>query len=146
MINNENIKQFETTNKGRLQAEDYRRRLQSIVQQHGGFCMSQYIENQNQKLLLQCANGHQWRASASSIVYSKSWCPICARNHILSIGEMNELARRKGGICISRKYTNSKTKLLWQCADGHQWHATPFSIKTRRSWCPECTRMNEKKN
>ena len=131
---------FKHSYEGTSQYEGYLEKIQSLAHDRRGFCFSFNIENQNQKLLWQCANGHQWRASATSILYSKSWCPVCAGNHILTIGEMVEIAKSRGGKCLSRTYINSKTKLKWLCAKGHSWHATPFSIKNRQSWCPVCNR------
>ena len=55
-----------------------------------------------------------------------------------TIGEMQQLATAKGGICLSEDYINSKTKLVWECRKGHRWEATPFSVKVRESWCPAC--------
>ena len=52
--------------------------------------------------------------------------------------EMRKIAIAKGGKCLSPYYTNNKVKLLWECSCGHQWFATPFSIKVRNSWCPVC--------
>ena len=54
------------------------------------------------------------------------------------IEKMRQLARTRGGLCLSDLYINSKSKLWWQCAKGHRWQATPFSVKIRKSWCPEC--------
>jgi len=54
------------------------------------------------------------------------------------ISELQGIAMKKGGNCLSQKYSNNKGKLLWQCEMGHQWFATPFSIKVRKSWCPVC--------
>jgi len=55
-----------------------------------------------------------------------------------TIQEMKLLAKSKGGICWSKAYVNSKTNLWWECIYGHRWQATPFSVKTRDSWCPVC--------
>lgn len=135
---------FEPSNEGKFRYEGYLEKIQSLVHHRGGFCFSYKIENQNQKLLWQCAKGHQWRASAASILYSRSWCPVCAGNYILTIDEMYKIAQSRGGQCLSKTYINSKTKLRWQCTEGHRWNATPFSIKIRHSWCPVCNK--EKKN
>ena len=37
----------------------------------------------------------------------------------ISIEEMQEIARKRGGKCLSKKYINAHTKLEWQCANGH---------------------------
>lgn len=126
----------------KLSHEGYLGKIHSLAHRRGGLCYSYKIENQNQKLLLECAKGHQWRASATSVLYSKSWCPICAGNQALTIDEMNDIAKDRGGKCLSKSYINSKTKLQWQCAEGHTWQATPFSIKNRKSWCPVCYKIN----
>jgi len=60
-----------------------------------------------------------------------------------TIEEMQEIARGRGGVCLSTNYTNSKTKLRWQCKSGHRWKAAPNRIK-RGSWCPACARLPRK--
>lgn len=55
-----------------------------------------------------------------------------------SIIEMQEIAKSRGGFCVSKKYINSKEKLWWKCFKGHRWQSTPFSVKVRKSWCPVC--------
>ena len=37
----------------------------------------------------------------------------------LSIKEMQILANAKNGICVSKNYINSKSKLTWKCKEGH---------------------------
>ncbi len=55
-----------------------------------------------------------------------------------TIEQMREVAQKRGGKCISDKYTSTFTKLKWQCAKNHVWEATPTHIKHSQSWCPEC--------
>jgi hypothetical protein len=50
---------------------------------------------------------------------------------------LRELARERGGKCLSERYLGVKEKLLWECAALHRWEATPFAI-LRGSWCPQC--------
>lgn len=47
------------------------------------------------------------------------------------------IARERGGECLSDEYLNSKTKLPWRCAEGHEWEALPTNIK-RGHWCLVC--------
>ena len=51
---------------------------------------------------------------------------------------MQQLAKRKDGKCLSKTYTNGRTKLQWQCHKGHKWNAVPESINSG-SWCPVCS-------
>jgi hypothetical protein len=63
----------------------------------------------------------------------------------LGIEEMRDLARRRGGECLSPKYTNLGTELLWRCREGHEWSASPRSIKHAKTWCPICAKMRVKR-
>ena len=56
----------------------------------------------------------------------------------LTIEEMQDLARSRGGLCLSDTYVNNRVRLLWQCGNGHQWHASPGSVKNGGHWCPIC--------
>jgi hypothetical protein len=49
--------------------------------------------------------------------------------------DLQALAASRGGRVLSDYYIHSTTKLLWRCAEGHEWEAIPHSIK-RGSWCP----------
>lgn len=112
--------------------------MQEIAEMKNGLCLSKTYINQKTKLHWQCWYGHKWWAHPDSIIHQNSWCPVCAGNNKLTIEEMYKLANKKGGKCLSEKYINSKSKLLWECSNGHRWYATPFSIKVRNSWCPSC--------
>jgi len=51
--------------------------------------------------------------------------------------ELQALATSRRGQILSTYYINNQTKLEWRCQEGHQWAATPSSIK-RGTWCPIC--------
>ena len=52
---------------------------------------------------------------------------------------MRELAKSRGGKCLSTEYINANTKLEWMCKEGHRWKAIPDTVK-QGSWCPYCAR------
>ena len=56
----------------------------------------------------------------------------------LTIEEMQSLAKKRGGKCLSKRYVNQRTKLEWECAKGHRWKAGGSSVKSG-SWCLECS-------
>lgn len=114
--------------------------MQNIAKQRGGCCISYKYHNLKIKLLWQCEKGHQFYSTPGSVRNLGTWCPVCANNLPLTIEQMHLLAAVKGGKCLSKKYTNSKIKLLWQCEKEHKWKAMPFSIKNRNSWCPVCAK------
>lgn len=61
-----------------------------------------------------------------------------AYRHKPKIEEMREIAKKRGGLCLSEKYIDVHTKLKWQCKKGHVWNAVPDSVKNANHWCPKC--------
>ncbi|SEA31669.1 zinc-ribbon domain-containing protein [Selenomonas ruminantium] len=116
--------------------ENYMKKLQEIAAQHGGVCLSeQYISMKN-KLAWKCSEGHTWNASPANILKG-TWCPKCA-GKFCDIDDMSDLARKKGGECLSNKYISNQIPLKWKCNQGHIFEATPASIKAG-TWCPDCS-------
>lgn len=97
--------------------------MQKIAIAKGGLCLSHHYINSRIKLLWQCGNGHQWYATLFSIKVWDSWCPQCAGNQSLGIDAMHRLAQKNEGKCLLTKYLNCKTKMLWQCKEGHQFQS-----------------------
>ena len=121
--------------------------IRSIAEAKSGILLSTEYTNNREKLLWQCVKGHKWFATAHDVCSkSNSWCPKCSGKARLTIDELNEIAKSKGGKLLSKKIINSKTKLKWQCADGHTWEAQPTCIKNQNQWCPYCNAYpNEEK-
>jgi len=108
-----------------------------IAIERGGKLLSDSCTSGKQKLLWECSKGHQWSAQPASIKNSGQWCPYCAGKVQKTIKEMQELAAKKGGLCLSDFYVNVKTKLEWQCKEGHTWKSCPTNI-IDGNWCPVC--------
>ena len=116
--------------------------MHALAAKRGGRCLSSdYIDNQS-KLEWQCKKGHKWFARASNI--KRHWCPGCSKNKKKTIEDMQEMAVKKGGKCLSIKYLNAHIKLDWQCGVFHTWAASPNSI-FRGAWCPFCAIESRKK-
>jgi hypothetical protein len=122
--------------------------IQRLAGKRGGKCLSPSYTNNRHPLLWECKLGHRWKAIPANVKGGKSkrgtWCLECynLRRRFRtrdSIEKMEKLARRRGGHCLSGEYINSKSKLLWQCEEGHRWRAVPVSVR-RGSWCPACAR------
>lgn len=54
---------------------------------------------------------------------------------------LSEIARKRGGKLLTLNYTNSSTKMQFQCFHGHIFEIVPNSIKQGR-WCPSCKKYN----
>ncbi|MFZ4740196.1 MAG: zinc-ribbon domain-containing protein [Bacteroidales bacterium] len=113
-----------------------------IIEKRNGKCFSNSYINNYSKLDIQCEHGHKFTTTVKSIKIG-GWCPQCAideraKKKRLSIDDMNVLAKRKHGKCLSVSYTNSTTKLLWGCKNGHQFYSRPGNVQTGY-WCPTCS-------
>jgi hypothetical protein len=115
--------------------------MQKIAIDKGGKCLSTEYINSKSTLFWQCSCGHQWQATPFSIKIRKSWCPVCAGNQPFGMDTMHKLAEKNQGTCLSTTYENCKTKMLWKCKNGHQFHATPENVKHGK-WCPHCRNTN----
>lgn len=107
-----------------------------LAAQRGGQCLSQKYVNNHSALKWRCAKGHVWKAEPR-LIGQGHWCPACHGTPKGTLQQMRELAQERGGRCASKTYLGSQGKLVWRCAVGHLWEATPATIKAGR-WCPHC--------
>lgn len=113
---------------------------QSHAAEKEGKCLSATFVNVNEDLEWECKNRHQWIAPLSRIRQG-IWCQRCYWESLSStLEEMQQIAKDRGGRCLSDQYVDSRTKLNWRCSQGHRWEATPGHIKNG-SWCPECSHV-----
>lgn len=100
-----------------------------------GVCLSKFYKNNKQKLDWQCNKcNHCWSASWNSISRGR-WCPKCAVR--LTINDCYIFANKKNGKCLSNKYVNNKSPLMWECGDCSYVWETSF-VNARNGWCPKC--------
>ena len=115
--------------------------MKAIATPRGGSCLSTEYINVETPLLWKCGAGHQWTATPDSI-RGGSWCPSCAQNQRLELKEMHALARKRGGRCLSNRYINNHSPLLWECRRSHRWKAAPCNVRggerKRGTWCQRC--------
>jgi thiol-disulfide isomerase/thioredoxin len=112
--------------------------MQKLAEKKGGKCLSTEYVDTTTKLSWRCREGHVWTSAPANII-AGNWCPYCAGNLKLTIEDMQSIAEKRGGKCLSNKYFNVDAKLEWQCRKGHVWKTTPNSIKSG-NWCPYCSR------
>jgi len=107
------------------------------AKKHKGKCISKEYVNSLTYLEWECEIKHRWLATLSHIRYG-TWCPNCANNVKLGLVIAQQIAKERGGKCISTEYINNSTNLKWECKIKHRWKATLQNIKNNNSWCPEC--------
>jgi phage FluMu protein Com len=112
--------------------------LKELARERGGELLSERFSGMNARMHWRCGTcGHDWWQSANPIAYAGTWCPRCNGPRLVSIEDMKELARERGGLCLSETYVNTKTHLKWRCSRGHEWPAMPLNVQ-KGHWCPEC--------
>lgn len=132
--------------------------LQMVAMERGGELVSNEYINARRKLLWRCGQcKHEWFATTDNILRLGSWCPLCARRQSrnrVTLTDMQAIADMHGGVCLSKEYQGATVPLLFRCADGHEFWATPNNIRrgvrgrgTQRkpSWCPICARERLRK-
>lgn len=112
---------------------------QEVAKEKNGKCLSAEYINNGTDLLWECSFGHKWFAPLDRIKNAGRWCPYCSKKAKLNIEVARQMAIEKGGKCLSKEYTDNKTKMLWECLYGHKWKAPLSAI--RNHWCPECGRL-----
>jgi hypothetical protein len=108
-----------------------------LAKSRGGWCLSKTYGGKKHKLLWKCQLGHEWLAAPDNVKYGKTWCPQCSGNVPLTIEDAHQMAKLKGGECLSKSFTNSTSVLRWRCPRGHEWEANLSSVKSGR-WCSKC--------
>ncbi len=124
--------------------------MQTLARSRKGQCLARVYINLTTKLWWECEEGHQWE-TAPKLVKQGRWCPACALAQLkgrpkprYTITDMQHLAAARGGVCLSEYYVNARTKLRWQCQQGHAWETSSRVIRSG-SWCPECARLKQMK-
>lgn len=109
--------------------------VRAEARRKGGDCL-EIIEGKVRKARLTCEKGHEWLCHLSK-VFSR-WCPHCWGRYKYNINVMKDIARERGGDCLSTVYKNVMIPLKWICEFGHEFNACPHNIITNNQWCPEC--------
>ena len=112
-------------------------KLKEVIEGKGGKLLSDYI-NAKTKVTVQCEEGHTWPATQNSLTNHthQSWCPKCSVCPPITLEELHDYARLRGGKCLSEVY--DPQKILWECINGHQWYARASNVLSQQSWCGVC--------
>ena len=76
---------------------------QQIAEERGGKCLSEEYVNCDKLMKWQCSKGHIWSASISPIKNRNVWCLDCGGTKKLTIEECKQVAKKRGGECLSEK-------------------------------------------
>lgn len=118
--------------------KDGLKKVRALARERGGRCVSDEYIADKPGMEWSCAEGHRWTAKPSKIRQG-SWCPTCALNQRRTLADMQAIAARHGGKCLSPVYLPRDACLLWACAKGHEFSIRPRCVR-RGQWCPVCAR------
>ena len=93
---------------------------QEVAKSINGKCLSTKYVNSNTNMKWQCNEGHIWEREFAGVKVGE-WCRRCSGSFPYTLTECQEVAKYKGGKCLSTEYINTRTKLKWECLEGHQW-------------------------
>lgn len=111
--------------------------IKLIAISNGGKCLSKKYINNRTKLKFKCSEGHIW-FTKPLVIKNGSWCLECSGKKKYSIKTVNKIASERGGVCLSKNYSNNSSKLKFKCSEGHIFYSTFKSIKNLNTWCPNC--------
>jgi hypothetical protein len=85
-------------------------RIKNILDEKDGELVTSWssCKSVDSNALFRCKNGHTWRTCIGHIIYSKSWCPYCAKDY--SVGE--EITRRIFEYLFDKKFSRSRPPWL----------------------------------
>jgi len=109
--------------------------LHELAARRGGQCLSTEYKNALTKYRWRCDADHEFEATANH-VDAGCWCAICSGTQ-QTLDGLRELAARRGGRCLSRRYAGMTAKHRWQCEHGHVWRARYTAIAAGH-WCSKC--------
>ncbi len=116
------------------------RRLDQAAEAKGGRCVTQQFRGWSGSATWECAAGHRWTASPTSVLHGGSWCPACAGQVGPSIEILASKAAARGWTLLSTQYVNAKEKLQFRCALGHETWLSSDNFQ-RGKGCGVCKRL-----
>jgi hypothetical protein len=110
-----------------------------------GLDPSDFTPHVGKKVWWRCRKGHSWQATIYNRGNNKSGCPTCTQEKArkYSIEDFQAFATKRGGKCLSTKFTSSRLKLKFSCREGHVWETRADSVLYTTKWCPICGRNRQ---
>ena len=91
----------------------------------------------NSLCLLECEEQHRWTVRATNIIHA-NWggnCPVCKK---ITIEDCMLEAEKWGGKCLDAIYVNRRTKMMWECKEGHVFLKDLGHVRNKNQWCSNC--------
>ena len=118
--------------------------MHKLAATYNGQCLSLIYINSRTKLPWKCSiDGHNSFLATPSNVKQGYWCRLCGyaryEEHEERLKIACQIAKDRGGECLSTAYLGDKDKLHFRCIAGHKFFSSFRNIKNAGSWCSDCT-------
>jgi hypothetical protein len=100
-------------------------------------CLSDSWTDYHSHYRFECAVGHQFDRTATTVLYGDGGCLACKRDALAEFWLAKVSA--KGGALVQGSFTGMLDRYRLRCAAGHEWEAQGRKI-SEGSWCPACGR------
>ncbi|MFF7638601.1 zinc-ribbon domain-containing protein [Kitasatospora sp. NPDC008050] len=131
---------------GRVSLAEHSAHLVAEWHPRNSFTPDSTTPDSQRKVWWRCPGGHEYEARISNRSRGTG-CPACARAGILPqarrLEELPDMLVEvdpdtNPGIDPRHLLTNDKIRLIWRCAQGHQWPASVRHRAIAGSGCPQC--------
>ena len=114
-------------------------RLREDASEYGHTLLSNDYRGASEPLVFRCHHGHKFKRRPINFHRGQTNCPECIGLKHLTIEQMRDYAKTRGGICLSTSYKNSKTQLEWHCLEHDHRFSLPWNkVKSSGRWCKFC--------
>lgn len=118
---------------------DYPERLK---QDGRGFVITEPYVNQTTAINHRCLKGHEWPAMPYTVTKNGNGCPHCS-GRIPPLNYEEWLKQDGRGYEALEPYVNGTTSIKHRCSKGHEFDATPASVKSGLR-CLDCAALTPK--
>lgn len=112
--------------------------LHDIAKSRNGKCLSSNLSFDRRYEWYCNIHDYVWITTIDKIIKG-NWCIKCGiDNRKYTIIDMQTLANKFNGFCISKIYTGMHDMLEWKCKNDHIFLAKPHTISFYNKWCSLC--------
>lgn len=104
------------------------------LEQRGVVCLESDYLGPLVRHRLRCKFGHSWSPKGHGVLEGRG-CPSCAKArvavmnmHADGLERLCEAAAKRGGRCLSDRYSGVDADYEWACAKGHSWYAQAINV------------------
>jgi hypothetical protein len=123
---------------------------QKLARKFDGELLSKKYHGIKHLMKWRCAQGHVFEKSGSSVNHQGSWCRVCryppkpkkdpAPRFKYALEDLQAVAARHGGLCLSKTFSGVTVPVKWQCREGHVWKTKPYKVLNGQ-WCRICMNL-----